>query len=130
MQLLEVQKEALTVGLADNKGIFKNLASIVKDAGLGQADDLFINPEDPESEQPQQEQPDPAMLEMQGKMQIEQQKLQLQAQKDQHAMQLAEQRLQWEMDLAERRMQAETQLALIKGAGQVEQPRAGGSLAA
>jgi hypothetical protein len=67
---------------------------------------------------------------MQGKMQIEQQKLAMAETKTQHDMQMAEQRLQWEMDLAERRMQTEAQLALIKGAGQVDAARPGGSLAA
>ena len=128
MSLLEMQKEGMAIGMARKEHLFKNAAAIIKDAGLGQADDYFVNPvNEPEAEQ---EQPDPAMVEMQGKMQIEQRKLAMQEQKMQHDMQLAEQRLQWEMDLAERRMQAETQLALIKGAGTVDQPRPGGSLAA
>ena len=128
MSLLEMQKEGMQIGMARKEHLFHNAAAIVKDAGLGQADDYFVNPaNEPEGEQ---EQPDPAMMEMQGKMQIEQQKLAMAETKMQHDMQMAEQRLQWEMDLAERRMQTEAQLALIKGAGQVDAARPGGSLAA
>ena len=159
MQLLEVQKEALTFGLADNKGIFKNLASIVKDAGLGQADDLFVNPEDPESEQPQQ-QPDPAMLEMQQKAQLDAAKLQGEQQLAQQRIQLmqaeatekanlareaarldaelARDKADAEMALAERRMAFEQDLATrrkqfeaaTRMAREMPQDRPGGSLAA
>jgi len=159
MQLLEVQREALTVGLADNKGIFKNLASIVKDAGLGQADDLFVNPESDDG-QPTEQQPDPAMLEMQAKAQLDQAKLQGEQQLAQQRIQLmqaeatekanlarqqaaldaelARDKADAEMQLAERRMAFEQDLAnrrmqfeaATRMAREMPQDRPGGSLAA
>lgn len=126
MSLLNVQREALAQGMAGREHIFNNLAAIVKDAGLGQADDYFVNP----ANAPEQEaQPDPAAMEMQAKMQIEADKLELQREKDEHTMQLAEQRLAWEIDFAERKLKAEARLAALSGAD-LANTRPGGSLAA
>ena len=127
MSLLQVQREAMANGMAGNEQIFNNLAAIVKDAGLGQADDYFINPVNVPEQEPV---PDPALAEAEAKAALEREKLRLQEEKDRHAMDLEERRLAWEIDFAERKMEAEAQLALIRSAGGISDNRPGGSLAA
>ena len=127
MSLLQVQREAMANGMAGNEQIFNNLAAIVKDAGLGQADDYFINPVNVPEQEPV---PDPALAEAEAKAALEREKLRLQEEKDRHAMELDERRLAWEIDFAERKMEAEAQLALIRSAGGISDNRPGGSLAA
>lgn len=159
MSLLEMQKEGLQIGMARKEHLFNNAAAIVKDAGLGQADDYFVNPaNEPEGEQG--EQPDPAMLEMQQKAQLDQAKLQGEQQLAQQRIQLmqaeatekanlarqqaeldaelARDKANAEMALAERRMAFEQDLATrrmqfeaaTRMAREMPQDRPGGSLAA
>lgn len=127
MSLLGVQKEALAMGMASPENLFNNVAAIVKDAGLGQPDDYFVNPA---NAQPPQQPPDPAMVEAQAKVVVEQQKLAIERQKAEHQMAMDERRLDWEMQLAEAKMRTEAQLALMKQDAGMETNRPGGSLAA
>jgi len=45
-----MQKEALPVGLASKRNIFRNLAAMVRDAGLGIPTDYFLDPASPEGQ--------------------------------------------------------------------------------
>lgn len=127
MQLLELQREALGVGMAKPEHLYRTLSGLVKDAGLGQPGDYFNAPDQMEQQEPQ---PSPDMIEAQEKARSEQAKLMLQKEKQDAEQRLAEQRLAWEIDFAERKMEAEAQLALIKSAGGMADNRPGGSLAA
>ena len=125
MQLLEIQREAMQIGMVKPEHLYKTVSGIVRDAGFGQPDDYFLPPDDIEQGE---QQPDPAAIEAQGKMQLEMAKLELQRAKDQAEQDRADRRLAWEIDLAERKMQAEMQLALMN-AGGMGDIRPGGSLA-
>jgi len=48
--MLDMQKEALPVGLATKRNIFRNLEAMVRDAGLGIPTDYFLDPASPEGQ--------------------------------------------------------------------------------
>ena len=77
--LLEYQKEALGIGMANAQNIYKTLSEMVEAAGLGDAGQFFV---DPSTVPPQEPQPDPQMEFLKAQLQIEQGKLQNQAEKN------------------------------------------------
>lgn len=70
--------------------------------------------------QPQQQQPDPKMIEMQSKQQIEQAKLQMQAQKQQAETQIASERVYNERALKEMQIAGELQLKRERAQAELE----------
>ena len=70
--------------------------------------------------QPQQPQPDPKMIEMQGKQQMEQAKLQMQAQKQQGDLQVASARIEGERALKEMQIAGELQLKRERAQAELE----------
>lgn len=77
-QLLQMQQLGLEGGLCSPKHIASNMFGWIRDASLGNPNDYWQDPEEP-GYQPQQQQPDPKMLETQQKAQTEQAKLQISA---------------------------------------------------
>lgn len=139
MMLLQIQREVMMGGLpiVQPEQIYKSISGVVRDASLGSPQDFVI---DPATIPPQQPQPSPEEMKMQGEMQLAQMKLALQQQEMQAKMQLAsqemqmrgqleqakaehqaaldQQRLQAELAIADIRAQAEIQAAQLKAEGQ------------
>lgn len=106
MQLLQIQQQALPLGLANNQGLFNNAAALVKDTGLGQPDDFFVNP----ARNPQAAQQPPADPEAQSQMMMAQQKLQMQQQASQAQMQIKQAEAQAAFGLEQQKGQMKAQL--------------------
>lgn len=125
------------------KNLFHAVDGLVRDLGLGQGDDFWIDPDappeiDPATGQPkqEQEQPDPAAMAMQAEQEREQQKLELERQKaeaqltlkqqadqatiqamrEKHALEMQQRReqAQLEAELAREKADAEYQLELYR----------------
>lgn len=77
-QLLQMQQLGLEGGLCSPKHIASNMFGWIRDASLGNPNDYWQDPEEP-GYQPQQQQPDPKMIEMQAKAENEKAKLQISA---------------------------------------------------
>lgn len=156
-QLLDLQKEALAVGLATPHTIFKNLAAMVRDAGLGIPTDYFEDPAQaaPDAHPASPPPPDPATIKAHADAEFQAQRLMLDreaaqakiaALREQSALTLqlerdkagaeaalARQRMAMEFDLAERRLQAELRRPARRGRGPrdadvIRPMRAGGAL--
>jgi len=134
MFVLEQQKEALAVGsaLVDEDKIYNSMAGIITDSALGDPN-MYVN--DPaQSAAPEEgEKKDPATIEAEGKVAVEQQRQQFEQQKAQAQMQLdadksaamveaqreksgleaelARNKAEFEADLAERKFQFEMDMA-------------------
>jgi len=106
-QMLDMQKEALPVGLANKRNIFRNLAAMVRDAGLGIPTDYFLDPASPEGQAAGNagEQPHPDLVKAQADAQAVAQRLMLDRQKAAAELALGQQhgaaKLQLERDRAE-----------------------------
>jgi len=81
MALAPIMAEGFANGQVKPEHLFKAVDGLVRDLGLGQGDDYWVDPKkvDPTQEQP--EQPDPEMLAMQAEQQREQQKLEFEQQR-------------------------------------------------
>lgn len=121
MNLLGLQEKALAagIGLAKPGNVYNALKKIVELAGLKSVEPYFTDPEatDPNTGQPlnpPQQRQDPKMAEAQAKLQIEQQKFQMDAQmgqqKAQADMQLEQMRHEGEMSLKREQLQMEMAL--------------------
>lgn len=143
-QLLGVQQAIMQAGMpmVTPENIFNSVKGLIEDANLGNPLDYI---EDPSTMEQQPERPDPAMAEVQGKMQMEAQKQQFaqqsseaeqalqsekasldlelkRAQAEQAAM-LAERKAQFEADLAERKFVAEIALSRERLVAEMELAR-------
>jgi len=100
------------MGLVKPENIYQTLKRLVEVVGLKSVDPYFSDPAQAPPEGPPR--PDPKLIEMQARTQMEQQKLQMQAQADQQRMQqefaLKQQQLEAEMALKREQLQAELQL--------------------
>lgn len=77
MALMQPMAEGMSQGLVTGKHTFNMIDGLVRDMGIGQGDDYWVDP-DSEDAPPPQEKPDPEML----KLQAEQQKAEAQLQLD------------------------------------------------
>ena len=106
-QMLDMQKEALPVGLANKRNLFKNLAAMVRDAGLGIPTDYFLDPASPEGQAAGNvgAMPHPDLVKAQADAQVAAQRLMLDRQKAAAELTLGQQhataKLQLERDKAE-----------------------------
>lgn len=79
MALLNVQQQAQPLGLVTEKHLYKGAEKLCQALGYKQPEELFLNPDSEEGKQVLQarsQQPNPKMLEVQGKQQIAQAALQ------------------------------------------------------
>jgi hypothetical protein len=92
-QMLDMQKEALPVGLASKRNIFRNLAAMVRDAGLGIPTDYFLDPASPEGQAAGNgpAQPHPDLVKAQAEAQAQAQRLMLERQKAEAELALGQQ---------------------------------------
>jgi hypothetical protein len=96
--IMGLQVQALQMGFATPKHLYKTASKMVEALGLRFPDQYFLDPDTPEGQQAmqkmQQGQQDPKMLEVQGKLQAKQLEMQMDAQ---HAQIKAQQEIQLEM---------------------------------
>lgn len=108
--LMEPIRELVGEGLAGHEHVFDMFDSIMREAGLGKGDDIMFDPNDEEYQAQKAQEPpqqDPAVLEVQAKMQMQQQEMQ-------HKAQLREFELQRKLDLDAAKASGEFDLAVFK----------------
>jgi len=117
LQIAQLQAEAFQggTGIVDAKKLYNSAAGIVADAGLGDPNNFFI---DPETAPPQQEKPDPEAMKAQAEVQLQQQKLQGEQQMSAAKIAMQQQESQAKMDLM--RAQAEEEANLARQKAQFE----------
>lgn len=149
MQLLQIQREGLEIGLVDKQGLFNGAAGLVRDMGIGQPDDYFVDPSN--NPQLEGEQQDPEVVKAEGeaaakmaKVEGDQQlsAIKMQIQRDEAALkqelardeaafeaQLAQDKFEFEKRQAEARMIFEAQMAQEKARNDaISKNRPGGDL--
>lgn len=122
MQILEIQREGLALGMVTKEHLFNNAGAIVRDAGLGQPDDYFANPA--KQTEPDAPKPDPEMAKVEAEAQLQAQKLQGEQQLSAAKMDMQRQEGELKMQLAREQAEADAQLARDKAefeAAQAEQ---------
>jgi hypothetical protein len=111
-QVQSLLKEAGSPLVSDDN-LFNNAVGLCRDMGL-EPNDLFSEP--PKDAQgnpiPQQQPPDPKMMQMQAELQMKQQQLQQQAQEGQAKLQLMAQKHASDAEIAQAKAQLESQLAV------------------
>ena len=124
--MAEAQFQMLGVGapVVTMKNFYNTQAKITENAGFKNVEDFWTDPEPkgedgkPIPQPPQPDKPDPAMVEAQGKMQLEQQKLQMdgqmKAQQAQQAAQMEQVKLQANQQAEQIKMQAAQEQAAAK----------------
>lgn len=121
-ELLDIQKEGLTLGLCGPEQIYRNAAGMVRDAALGTPTDYFIDPETPEGQQAAQQaasRPDPEMAKAQAQAQIQAQKVQGDQQAAQVKLALEQQESEAKMQLMREEAQTKLQLEREKAAAEM-----------
>lgn len=142
MALLEPLTLAMQEGMAGPEHAFNWFDSVARDMGIGQGEDYMFNPEDPEVAQrmqQQEEQPDPKLVEVQGKLELKQQESQADAQRKwfetQERLNIEALKAEGQFDLGVYRAEMEARLGRMKAAWEAQnkanmtQNRPGGSLA-
>jgi len=107
-QLLGVQKEGIMaphLGLVKPENIYNTLKRLVEMGGLRSVDPFFSDPS--ENESPPEQPPDPKMIEIQGKMQIEQMKVRADQQKQAVDAQIKQAELTARVDLEKTQAEAD-----------------------
>lgn len=126
MQLLAIQREGYEIGLTDKETLFNGAAGIVKDMNIGQPDEYFV---DPRNAPPQEDQPDPALVEAESKARAKQDetaaKMQLKREEIAADMQVDRERMAQEAQLRREEMATEAFTS-----ANVDDSHPGGSLAA
>jgi len=82
--ILNMQKEAIQVGLTNPEKIYNALAKLTQNAGFKNPEEFWVNPANtPEQEGQQEDKPSEAEIAVQGQLQIEREKAQAQLQQEQ-----------------------------------------------
>lgn len=125
--MLMAQKEAFHIGVATPENIYNSLTKLAEAAGFKAPEQFFTNPTMAPQKPPQ---PDPKMIEAQGKMQIEQAKMQSDQQKAQADFAIkqneAAQRMEIEkakLELESMKMNMQIQIEQMKAQAQIELER-------
>lgn len=121
MQLLEIQREGMEIGLVDNQRLFNSAAGLVRDMGIGQPDDYFV---DPKNAPPQEPKPDPEMAKVEAESQLQAQKLQGEQAMSAAKMRMMQEEAGLKLQLQREEAEAQAQLARDKAtfeAAQAEQ---------
>lgn len=106
MQMMQVQREAIMVGVTTPENVYNSSAKLAEAAGFKNPDLFFTNPA---NQPPKEPQPDPKVIEAQAKMQLEQAKLQVDSQKSQQDMQIKQAESQQQMEIEKAKLALEAQ---------------------
>lgn len=117
--MLEPLTLALSEGMAGPEHAFNWFDGMARDTGIGQGEDFIFNPADPEVQAKnaqKEEQPDPAVIEAQGKLELEREKAGANAQLDREKAQTQAQldREKAEADIQTERRKHELQMQVMR----------------
>lgn len=124
MQLLEIQREGMEIGLVDGQRLFNSAAGLVRDMGIGQPDDYFIDPAN--NPQPDGEQrPDPELVKAEADAAAQRQKIEGDQQAAAVKLETMREEMLLKQQLAREEAEFEAQLAREKAAleGQLARER-------
>jgi hypothetical protein len=114
--ILQMQKEALQVGLTNPEKIYNALSKLTQNAGFKNPEEFWVNPAN--NPQPTGQQPSPTEMAVQGQLAIEQQKAQadmeLEAQKNQADMEQEQLRSQNDIIIEREKIAAQAELERYK----------------
>jgi hypothetical protein len=106
MGLLQIQREALQIGVATPENIYNSAKLYAEALGQKSADKFFS---DPSKAPPKPPEPNPEMIKLQGQMQLEDKKLQADVQKHQAEQVIREKELQQQSEARMQELQMEAQ---------------------
>jgi len=118
--ILNMQKEAIAVGLTNPEKIYNALAKLTQNAGFKNPEEFWVNPANTPEQEGQQDKPSEAEIMVQGQLQIEQQKAQAQLQQEQVRSQndviIEREKIasQAELERFKAQLKAETDLAIAQ----------------
>ena len=119
--ILNMQKEAIAVGLTNPEKIYNALAKLTQNAGFKNPEEFWVNPANtPEQEGQQEDKPSEAEIAVQGQLQIEREKAQAQLQQEQLRSQndviIEREKIaaQAELERFKAQLKAETDLAIAQ----------------
>ena len=119
--ILNMQKEAIQVGLTNPEKIYNALAKLTQNAGFKNPEEFWVNPANtPQQEGQQEERPSEAEIAVQGQLQIEREKAQAQLQQEQLRSQndviIEREKIaaQAELERFKAQLKAETDLAIAQ----------------
>jgi hypothetical protein len=119
--ILNMQKEAIQVGLTNPEKIYNALAKLTQNAGFKNPEEFWVNPANtPQMEGQQQDKPSEAEIAVQGQLQIEREKAQAQLQQEQLRSQndviIEREKIaaQAELERFKAQLKAETDLAIAQ----------------
>jgi len=119
--ILNMQKEAIQVGLTNPEKIYNALAKLTQNAGFKNPEEFWVNPANtPEQEGQQEDKPSEAEIAVQGQLQIEREKAQAQLQQEQLRSQndviIEREKIaaQAELERFKAQLKAETDLAIAQ----------------
>jgi len=118
--ILNMQKEAIAVGLTNPEKIYNALAKLTQNAGFKNPEEFWVNPANTPEQEGQQDKPSEAEIMIQGQLQIEQQKAQSQLQQEQVRSQndviIEREKIaaQAELERFKAQLKAETDLAIAQ----------------
>lgn len=121
MMLAPIMAEGFQNKQVTPKHLFNAVDGLVRDLGIGQGDDFWIDPDSPDAQTEQQDEgPTPEQIEAQGKVQVEQRKLELEAAKAEAKQQTDAQIAAAKIDLMREEAAAKLQLEREKAASEAE----------
>lgn len=124
MQIAGLQAEAYATGtgLVDDRRLYNSAAGIVRDAGLGDPNDFFVDPSSPDFKKPEPA-PDPAAAKIEADKQATAAKLQLDAQKSSAELQQKETEGALKLQLMREEAAAKLELEREKSANEMQLAR-------
>ena len=120
MSILNMQKEAIQIGITSPEKIYNALAKLTQNAGFKNPEEFWINPANAPEQAQQEAKPSEAEIMIQGQLQIEQQKADAQLQQEQVRSQndviIEREKIaaQAELERFKAQLKAETDLAIAQ----------------
>ena len=120
MSILNMQKEAIQIGITSPEKIYNALAKLTQNAGFKNPEEFWINPANAPEQAQQEEKPSEAEIMVQGQLQIEREKAQAQLQQEQVRSQndviIEREKIaaQAELERFKAQLKAETDLAIAQ----------------
>lgn len=123
--ILQMQKEAIQIGITSPEKIYNALAKLTQNAGFKNPEEFWTNPANTPEQEGQQQKPTEAEIMVQGQLQIEQQKAQAQIMQEQERSKndiiIEREKIiaQAELEKFKAQLKAETDLAIAQLKAQV-----------
>ena len=123
--ILQMQKEAIQIGITNPEKIYNALAKLTQNAGFKNPEEFWTNPANTPEQEGQQQKPSEAEIMVQGQLQIEQQKAQAQMMQEQERSKndiiIEREKIiaQAELEKFKAQLKAETDLAIAQIKAQV-----------